>query len=123
MRGLSCAAANDAVLSSSITATMCCRQMSGISRLFTTAAGARRHANHDVLHLIGVERTAAQQVVERVERRLDRRTHGPLLDVGPRHFVALAQRSTSTAGLAVGAFASKKLSSPENTSSTPLQSG
>ena len=41
IRGLSCAAWNDAVLSMSITATMCCRQMSGMSRLSTTAPDAR----------------------------------------------------------------------------------
>ena len=40
MRAVSCAAANEAVLSSSITATMCCRQMSGISRLFTVRASS-----------------------------------------------------------------------------------
>ena len=38
MRGLSCAAWNDAVLSRIITDTMCCRQISGISRLSTTRA-------------------------------------------------------------------------------------
>ena len=44
MRALSCAAWNEAVLSISITATMCWRQMSGMSRLSTTAptVGARR---------------------------------------------------------------------------------
>ena len=44
MRGLSWAAWNDTVLSISITATMCCRQMSGMSRLSTTLAteGASR---------------------------------------------------------------------------------
>src|SRR5262249_19239088 len=38
MRATSCAASNETVRSISITATMCWRQMSGMSRLFTTDA-------------------------------------------------------------------------------------
>ena len=38
MRATSCAASNDTVRSISITATMCCRQMSGMSRLLSTEA-------------------------------------------------------------------------------------
>jgi hypothetical protein len=38
MRGLSCAVWNEMVLSSSMTATMCCKQISGISRMSTIPA-------------------------------------------------------------------------------------
>ena len=40
MRPLSCAELNVTVLSITITAIICCKQMSGISRLFTIAASS-----------------------------------------------------------------------------------
>ena len=66
MRGLSWAAWNEAVLSSSITATMCCRQMSGMSRLSTTSAtdGCKPHGH--MAHLIGLERLLAADRLDRV---------------------------------------------------------
>ena len=83
MRGLSCAARNEAVLSMSITATMCCRQISGISRLSTTRASVLARRTTTGLHVVGIHGPLFQNVVHGVERRLDRRTHGPFLDVGP----------------------------------------
>ena len=91
MRALSCAAWNDAVLSISITATMCCRQMSGMSRLSTTAptVGARRTTT--LCHVVGVERALPADVLDRVERRLNRRADRPLLDVGVDDLEPLAE--------------------------------
>ena len=81
MRGLSCAARNDAVLSSSITATMCCMQMSGISRLSTSAASLVATRTMTWRTASCVERPLLQQILDGVERRLNRRADRPLLDV------------------------------------------
>ncbi len=48
-------------------------------------------ADDDALHLIGIEVVLLDQDLEGVERRLNRRADGPLLDVGPRDLVALAE--------------------------------
>ena len=84
-------AANDAVPSTSITAIMCCRQISGMSRLSTTAPTVGASRTTTFCTSSAVERTLAAQVRHRVERRLDRRADRPLLDVGARHLVALPE--------------------------------
>ena len=123
MRALSCAAWNDAVLSISITATMCCRQMSGMSRLSTTAPTRRRQPHDDTAFTSSASNGRLRaHVLDRVERRLNRRADGPLLDVGVDDLVALAELLDRAApGRPSGALTWKKLSSPENTSSTPFQ--
>ncbi len=45
----------------------------------------------DGLHVVGIYRMLFQNVVDGVKRRLDRRSNRPLLDVGPRNLVALAE--------------------------------
>ena len=48
-------------------------------------------ANRDGLNLIRLEGAPSENVLERVERSLNRRPHGPLLDIGARDFVAFAE--------------------------------
>src|SRR5260370_42578405 len=45
----------------------------------------------DLLHLIRMERTLLLQDLQGIERRLDRRTHGPFLDIRSRNLIALAK--------------------------------
>jgi len=59
-------------LSSSITATMCWRQMSGMSRLSDDLGNRGREAHRDARDLIGLERLLAADLIERIERALDR---------------------------------------------------
>jgi hypothetical protein len=55
IRGVSCTALNVAVLSTSMTAIMCCRLMSGRSRLSTTSRDCRRQPHDHALHVVGLE--------------------------------------------------------------------
>ena len=48
-------------------------------------------AHNHLLNLIHGNRMTLQQNFQRVERRLDRRSHGPFLDVRFLHLVALAE--------------------------------
>src|SRR4029077_893881 len=48
-----------------------------------------RHARDHLFHLVGGEMLALDQIVERVERRLNGRADGPLLHVGASDLVAL----------------------------------
>src|SRR5207253_2842611 len=92
-------------------------------------------------HFGGVKRMLLPQNNQGIERRLNRGTHGPFLDVGARHFVALAQFVDEPGRIGVGIvcreeiifssqvkiisawglYAAKKLSLPERMSSTPVQ--
>ena len=49
------------------------------------------HADDDLLHLGSVEALAFDERVERIERCLDGRANGPLLDVGTHHLEARAK--------------------------------
>ncbi len=104
-----------------MTATMCCRQMSGMSRLSTTPPtdGARRT----------VTALTSSASNGRFFRMFSMASSGAWMGVPTVHFLmsvlTISYRSpslsTSADGLPFGAFTWKKLSSPENTSSTPFQ--
>ena len=70
---------------------MCCRQMSGMSRLSTTSAtvGASRTTTRSTSSASNGRRL--RRILDRVERRLDRRADRPFLDVGPGDLVPLAE--------------------------------
>ena len=52
-------------------------------------AGGDPH--RDRLHLIGFEGPPFENDLQRIERSLNRRAHGPLLDIGARYFEAFAE--------------------------------
>ena len=77
---LSCAALNEAVLSISITATMCCRQMSGMSRLSTTAATDRRQPHDDAA-------SPRRPRTDAASRRVSMASSGAWIGVPTVHFL------------------------------------
>ena len=70
---------------------MCCRQMSGISRLLTILASLVATRTTTFCTCSASNACFLRRCLERVERRLNRRTDGPFLDVGARDLVALAE--------------------------------
>ena len=75
--------------------------ISGISRLFTVLAALVPRRTTTVRTWL--PRTdAALQDLNRIERRLDRRSHGPLLDVGAGYFIAFAEFVDEPFGAALG---------------------
>src|SRR5205823_772227 len=51
-----------------------------------------RHPYHHLLHLVRLEGPLLEHDLQRIERALDGRSHGPFLDAGPRDLVALSWR-------------------------------
>jgi hypothetical protein len=50
-----------------------------------------RHTDDHFLHIVGLHRALLEDVVHRVERRLDRGADRPLFDVGPGDFESLTE--------------------------------
>ena len=61
---------------------------------------SRLVADDDLLDLVRIDRLLLQQRLDRVERRVDRMSHRPFLDVRARQLVALAELVDQQFGLA-----------------------
>ena len=72
-------------------------------------ADARGEPDDDLLDVVGVERTLPAEVLDRVERRLDRRADRPLLDVGVDDLVSLAQMLDEHRRVAFGRIHAKEV--------------
>ena len=136
MRGLSWAARNEAVLSISITATMCCSADVGHLAVVDDLRFAGGEAHDHRLHLIGGRSRALEQGFQRFQRRLDGRADGPLLDVGARDLVALAELVDQLGGIGLGRMGLQEIVRPgedvvdagaagwtSNAAVTPLRAG
>src|SRR5205085_10698300 len=55
----------------------------------------------DALDLIGGKRVPLHQALYRIKRRLDRRTHRPLLDAGAGYFISLSELLNQTGGIRI----------------------
>ena len=64
----------------------------------------RGKANDDGLYIVGVERALPSDVLDGVERRLNRSADGPLLDIGVDDFVPVAKLVDQSAGSPFGAL-------------------
>ena len=62
-----------------------------------------------MLHERNFQRALFAEDFQRVERSLDRRAHGPFLDVRTRHFVALAELVDQPSGIGLGIVSGEEI--------------
>ena len=87
--------------SMSMTAHMCCMQMSGMARLSMVVAPVC-DPHHEAVDGVGFDAVGADKLQQRVERRLDRRADGPALDVRVHDLVAAAEAARQLRGIPAG---------------------
>ena len=60
-----------------------------------------RQVHGDLLHLVRLERALLANILQSIERSLNRRTHGPLLDISADDLVAFAQLVDESRGISL----------------------
>src|SRR4029434_1582315 len=68
-----------------------------------------RHSDYDFLDFLPVDALLADEVVQRIEGRLDRRAHGPALDVGMHDVIRNTESMNQHRGIRLAAIGYEKI--------------